>query len=268
MKHARRALATMAVSTLIGCSSIINATTPTTDLFVLPLCSVTSTATLVTNLTQSYQITNPHIRFETETGNFSRMLQKLTDGEVPYFISNHLPSDPNLWAAPIGQDGIAIIVHPSNPVKNLSTQELRRIYQGQIRNWSELGGSDSAITVLSREQGSGTRQEFERLVMGQRRTTPNAQVVPSSRAMLSRIAERDHAIGYVSMSQLIDDVSVLAVDAVTPTTQSIYDSTYPLRSTIFVVGFEEPLSHYRAFIGWIQGIEGQAIVEQSHAPLP
>src|SRR5262249_20584057 len=168
---------------------------------------------------------------------------------------------------PIGQDGIAVIVNPANVPDGLSTNQLRSIYLGHVSNWSQVGGEDRAITVMSREDGSGTRAEFERLVMGARQTTQSAQIAPSSAAMVESIAKVKGSIGYVSMSYVDERVSALAIDDIEPTLDNVYNNVYPLRSTLYVIGLAEPEDDYRNFIYWIQSPPGQTIVAQHYAPL-
>jgi phosphate transport system substrate-binding protein len=195
---------------------------------------------------------------------------------MPFFLTNHLPPEEStpVVAFPIGQDGIAVIVHPENDVESLTTAQLRDIYQGWTGNWSEVGGVDRPITVFSREDGSGTRAEFESLVMGDRRTTRTAQLVPSSAAAMTAVAREPGGIGYVSMSYLDERVRALPINDVQPTAENVLNSTYPLRSFLYIVGLREPDgsepddAHYRAFIGWVQSAEGQAVVARRYAPLP
>jgi phosphate transport system substrate-binding protein len=172
-----------------------------------------------------------------------------------------------LWAAPIGQDGIAIIVHPDVDVTGLSVDELRAVYQGRITRWEELGGSEGSIVVFTREQGSGTRAGFERLVMGRRTTTPNARIAASSQQVITTVARTHGAIGYISMGYLDSTTDVLRIDDVLPTSVTVFDNVYPLRTTLYVVGLQEPEDQYRQFIGWIQSPEGQVVVAQRYAPL-
>ena len=133
-------------------------------------------------------------------------------------MSSHLTSDQgqSLWAAPIAQDGLAIIVNADNPVANLTTEQIRRIYRGFTTTWQDVGGPDAPIVLFSREEGSGTRAEFERLVMGQQRVSPNARVLPSSTAMMASVAAESMAVGYVPFSQVNAEVRVLAVDGISP----------------------------------------------------
>ena len=264
----RRTLAIMAMTALVSCSSPkVPASTPTHTI-TLQIHTTTASAPLIRDLTSAYREVDPAFVFETERGDYQTLLDRLAAEAIPYFLSNHLPPESLLWAAPVAQDGIAVITHPDNPVTGLTSEQLRRIYQGQITNWDELGGPTQGITVLSREAGSGTRAAFERLVMGPRRTTPTAQLVPSSAAMLASTANLPGSIGYVSMGYTDTmNARVLLIDGNAPTPDTVAANIYPLRSTVFIVGREEPEGAYRAFIGWVQSGAGQAVVGERYAPL-
>ncbi len=239
----------------------------------LRLYATTPTIPLIHNLTTAYTRLNPSISFDVTTGDYKTVVQEVLRNESAYLISTHLDKDSLLWAAPIAQDGIAIIVHPDNDISELTTAELRNIYQGWIDSWDDLGGHDGEMVVVSREDGSGTRAEFESLIMGARRTTPTAQIAPSSEAMVLSVAREPESIGYVSMSSVDERVRALTLDGAAPTLENVYDNIYPLRSIVYIAGQREPSAddeierHYRAFIAWVQSPDGQALVEQGYAPL-
>jgi phosphate transport system substrate-binding protein len=267
MGRARRAIVVVAF-TLVSCSSqLLPAATPTSNTAVLRLYATTPVVPLVTELTTTYTQRYPTITFDVSSGNYGAVVERVAGDDNAYFISNHLPADSPLWAAPIGQDGVAVIVHPSNPIPGLTTGILREIYQGRVADWREVGGSGGNITVISREDGSGTRAEFEQLVMGARHTTAAAQIAPSSAAMVSSVARLPGSIGYVSMSYLGRNVRAVPIAGVPISLETVADNTYPLRSTLFVVGTREPEGDFRAFIGWLQSPEGQAVVARRAAPL-
>ncbi|NDJ60430.1 MAG: hypothetical protein GYB67_04845 [Chloroflexi bacterium] len=254
--------------TLVSCSNqILPAATPTAQVTPLRIYATTATLPLVNAVTREYTRVQPTITFDVRSGNDGTSAAALAGGDALYLFTNHLPVDSPLWAAPIGQDGLAVIAHPANPITQLTTTELRDLYQGWIPNWRVLGGADTEVAVFSREAGSGTRAEFERLVMGDRRTTPSAQIAPSSAAMVQSVARTPGGIGYVSMSYLDETVTPMLINGVIPTPETVYTNRYPLRATLFVGGLREPPGAYRAFIGWLQGQEGQAIVGRHYAPL-
>lgn len=265
MRGTKRALAIVAI-TLVSCSTqVVPASTPTSNTTALRVYATTATLPLLNDLISQYARANPTITFDMQSGNYEITLERLLAGEAVYFLTNHLPLD--LWAAPLGQDGIAILIHPSNTMTGLTTEQLRRIYQGHIANWRDLGGDDRDVIVISREAGSGTRAEFERLVMGERRTTQSAQIAPSSAAMVASVARQPGSIGYVSMSYLDDTVRAVPVDGIELTANSVYTNEYPLRSTLYIAGLAEPQDYYREFIAWAQSLDGQAAVGRRYAPV-
>lgn len=267
MRRAKHALVVVAFS-LVSCSSqFIPAATPTTNSALLRLYSTTATLPLANDLASAYNQRFPSIAFDVTSGNYEAMVEDIREEDDAYLLTNHLPTETLLLGFPVGQDGVAVIVHPDNDVLHLSTQEIRDIYQGRITNWLELGGEDRAITVVSREGGSGTRSEFDRLVMGDRRTTQSATIAPSSGAMVTSVSREPGAIGYVSMSYLGATVRPVTVDGVLPTLENVADNSYPLRSTLFIAGVREPEGDLRAFVGWVQSPEGQAIVARHYAPM-
>lgn len=256
------------VFVLVGCSNrMLPAATPTIPTAPLRLYATTSLIPLINSLTNAYSRVNAAVMFEVVSGNYAAGLDGVTQDEgEAYFFTNHLPLD-SLWVAPIGQDGIAVIVHPSNPVQALTIAQLRDIYRGRISNWSELGGADEEILVVSREDGSGTRAEFEQVVMGDRTTTPLAQIAPSSVAVVQSVGRASNAIGYTSMSYLEQRVRAIALNGVMPSPDTVFDNTYPLRCIIYIAGVREPDSHFRNFIHWVQSPDGQLVISRRYAPL-
>ena len=277
MHSAKQTLAIVALTTtLVGCScigSVTPASTPTLPSESLRLYATTATARLALDLNTAYTETQPRITFENQVSNYQVNYNQLINENTPYFLTNHLPADSPLWGAPIGQDGIAIITNPNVDISDLTVNQLRDVFNGRIVTWDSFGvDNGERIIVVSREDGSGTRAEFERLVMGTRATTPNAIIASSSDNMIQTIANTPNSIGYVSLNLLLnttalDRVNVLRMNGIEITQETVANNQYPLRSTIYIVGLQEPGEAYRAFIAWIQSPEGQAIVAQNYAPL-
>lgn len=221
---------------------------------------------LVYQLVNNYALVTPGVTFEVIGGSYESVYQQANADRDSYLFTEHLPPQP-LWAAPIGQDGIAVIVHPLNLVHAFSSQDVRDIYRGQITRWSTFGGFDQLITVITREDSSGTRAEFEQLVIGERDTTRLAQIAPSGEAMIDAVGRDPTAIGYVSFNALTPSVRALPIDGVYPSSRSVSENRYPLRSILYVAGFHEPELHYRAFFFWVQSPQGQQTVARWFAPL-
>ncbi|MGQ9887109.1 MAG: substrate-binding domain-containing protein [Aggregatilineales bacterium] len=271
MWRARRTLVVVAFA-LASCSTPVPpASTPTTHTVVLRLYATSATLPLLNDLMRFYAQRAPEVSFDVRSASYASVVNLLLQEPDAYFLTNHLPSPETsaLWGAPIGQDAIVIVAHPDVAIATagLTLAELRDVYQGRITNWRALGGADQPIVVVSREDGSGTRAEFERLVMGERRTTRTALVAPSSAAMVEIVARQPGSLGYVSLGWFDSRLALLPVDGVLPTRQSVASNTYPLRTTLFIAGLGEPQGTLRTFIAWAQSPEGQAVVARRHAPL-
>lgn len=264
----KRTLAIVALTTtLVSCSSqTLPATTPPTPVTPLRIYTTTATHPLALDLATAYNRIQPDQSFQTRFANYQIMLAELENDNALYFFTNHLPPESDLWAAPIGQDGLAIIANTE--LENLTLDELRAIYQGHLTDWHTLNAiHHQPIVVFSREHGSATRAEFEQMVMGHRVTTSNARVVSSSDQIVELVAQTPGSIGYVSMGHIRESNRVLRLNGILPNSQTVLDNTYPLRSTIFVVGHREPTGIYRELIGWLQSPAGQQIIARRHAPL-
>ena len=162
-------------------------------------------------------------------------------------------------------DGIAVIVNPANEaVANLTTEQLTDIYSGKITNWSEVGGDDAEIFVVSREESSGTRSAFEELIKLEDAggLTGNASVSEGNGPVQAAVAENENAIGYVSFSFIDDTVKALTVNDVEPTAELAKSGEYPLSRPFNFVYFEENATDAGlAFLKFALSEEGQACVE-------
>lgn len=269
-KRTRGFLAILALSSVFGCTPKTNFAAPTRSIETLRIYTTDTTAPLLNVLSTSYEAhaVSVSITWDVAVGNQESLLNRLNRSEMRYFLTQQLPQDARLWAAPLAQDALVFVVHPASGISALTLNDLRRVYVGTLTNWRELGGADLPIVLFSREAGADVRAEFERLVMGQRRTSPNAQVLPSSEAMQDRVAEQAGAIGYLTLSQARQEATLLSLEGVYPTRASLQDATYPLRLTVYIVGREEPSQAYRAFVAWAQSDSGQSALAAPYAPLP
>jgi phosphate transport system substrate-binding protein len=231
---------------------------------------------LLQNLAAAYTRPDALLAVNSAAANWETIFNQLRAGDVPFALTAYVPPDANLWVAPVGQDGLAIVVDTANPISFLSFDDLRAIFQGRIANWSELGGPDLPLTVVSRESGADTRLLLNALVMEDRRTTLGARMALSGQTVLEIVGSTPGAIGYVSMAQVDHRVRVVPIadqktdPPVLPTPETVGAGQYPLRSTIMLAGLQPPdeSSIYRDWFAWMQSPAGQAIVGQSYAPLP
>jgi phosphate transport system substrate-binding protein len=162
----------------------------------------------------------------------------------------------------VAWDGIAIIVHPDNPIQSLTLKQLQGIFSGKIHSWSELGGRNKPIFFVTREEGSGTRDAFEGLVMKKVEISDEALVEDSNGSVREIIAHNPQAIGYISFGVVNSQVKALAVDSQHPSLATIKNRTYRLtRPFLFVIN-EPRTATAQAFIDFVLSPEGQGILEK------
>ena len=134
----------------------------------------------------------------------------------------------------IALDGIAIIVHPENPVSDLSVQQIADIYTGKITNWKDLGGEDAEIVLIGREAGSGTRDGFES-VTGTKDACQYRQELTSTGDVITTVSQNPAAIGYASLAALKDNIKAVRVDGVSPSEQTVKDGSYAVQRPFVLV---------------------------------
>ncbi len=142
----------------------------------------------------------------------------------------------------LAYDGIAVIVHPENPVTDLSLADIAAIYTGKITNWSEVGGNDAEIVLIGREAGSGTRDGFE-TITGTADSCNYRQELTSTGDVITTVASNPDAIGYASLASIKDSVKALSVSGVLPSEATVKDGSYPVqRPFMMITKTDEKLS--------------------------
>jgi len=161
----------------------------------------------------------------------------------------------------IARDGLAIVVHPSNPASNLTRTEIQKIFAGDLVNWKQCGGDDRPIRVITREEGSGTREAFMKLVMGKARVFRKALTQESNGAVKELVRNDPGAIGYMSLG-LAHGLKLLAVDGVEPSAEAALSGKYPLVRPFLFVTRGEPSERAKAFIDYVLSPPAQQLMER------
>lgn len=172
----------------------------------------------------------------------------------------------------IARDAIAVIVHPNNPVTQLTLQQISNIYQGKINNWREVGGDDRPIVRLSRESNSGTHVFFLETVIRLNSTTdkslfsPTTLLLPSSEGIISEVSSNPNAIGYDGLGYIVPSVKTIAIATepgqpyIYPSVDSVNDATYSVSRDLYMYTRGEPTDTILAYLNWIRSPEAQKIV--------
>jgi len=168
----------------------------------------------------------------------------------------------DLKATIVAMDGIAVIVHPDNPVKEISKQQIKDIYTGKVSNWSAIGGDDKKIVVVSRDIASGTFEAFNEMALDKEKVRPDALMQASNQGIATTVANTPLAIGYVGLGYLSSKVKALKVDGVTPSNETVLSKEYGLARPLYMYTNGEPKGVIREFVDFILSEEGQKLVEE------
>jgi phosphate transport system substrate-binding protein len=175
----------------------------------------------------------------------------------------------------VALDGLSVYVHESNPIKQLSLDQLRNIYTGKIKNWKEVGGADGPIALYSRENSSGTYEFFKENVLQGADFAASAQNMPGTAALLQAVGRDPKAIGYggAAYGQGAKHIMVskeTGGQGVEPTEENILNQSYPIWRYLYIyVNPALDKGDVKKYLTWIRSDEGQALVKNvGYFPLP
>lgn len=162
----------------------------------------------------------------------------------------------------IARDGLAIIVHPSNPVTNLTTEQLRGLFDGKITNWKEVGGPDLKVQPITREEGSGTRECFVKLVMDKDTIIKEALTQESNGSVSEMVKGDATAVGYMSLGLVGKELKALSIDGVAPTHQEVLANKYKLVRPFLFVSKAQISPEAQKFVDYVLSADAQALLEK------
>jgi phosphate transport system substrate-binding protein len=215
-------------------------------------------------LAEHFMMEQPDITVDVQGGGSSAGIQACINKTVDIGMSSRdLKGDEKmLTETAICHDGIAIVVHPKNPIKNVGIARIRDIYAGTITNWKQLGWIDRQIDSVTREEGSGTRGAFEELVMGGAEISDRIMVQDSNGSVREVVATDPYAIGYISLGVVSSRVKVLSVGGVMPTTQNILAKRYRIVRPFLYLSNGELTATAKLFVDYVLSREGQSILRK------
>ncbi|MHB0857391.1 MAG: phosphate ABC transporter substrate-binding protein [Anaerolineae bacterium] len=230
---------------------------------------------------ETYMDENPRMRISVTGGGSGTGIAAMINGTVDIATASREMKEEELAAARsngidpiehvVALDAIAVVVNPSNPVEHLSLQQISDIYTGKIVNWSQVGGEDRPIVLLSRESNSGTYVYFLEQVLrlgrsdGTELFSPDTLLMPSSEGISAEVRQNPNAIGYDGLGYVTPDQKPLGISAdadgpfVLPSVETVNDGTYPIARPLFMYTAGQPSGNIEVFLDWVF-TSGQALV--------
>ena len=227
----------MALSLFAGCGQKANDNGTTTGGTVSTDGS-TSMEKVIGALGESFMEANSGTTFTYNPTGSGSGIQAVSEGRCDIGLSSRALKDDEkasgLKETALALDGIAIIVNPQNPVKDLSLEQIAKIYTGEITNWKDVGGEDAEIVRIGREAGSGTRDGFESIT-DTKDACQYRQELTSTGDVITTVSQNPNAIGYASLASIKDSVKALTVNGVAPTEATVKDGTYLVQRPFVLV---------------------------------
>ena len=252
-----------------------NHTADNTDLSgSVTLAGSTSMEKLANAMNEAFMEKYPNVSATAEFTGSSAGIESLAAGSVDIGDASRALSDDEKGQGIVENivaiDGIAVITDTDNTITDIKSEDLAKVYTGEITNWKDLGGKDEQIVVIGREAGSGTRDAFEEL-MDVKDSCKYAQELDSTGAVLAKVATTPGAVGYVSLDVLDDTVNGLKINSVEPTEENILAGTYVLQRP-FVMATKGEISEQseqvQAYFDFINSEDGQNVIKSVGLIIP
>jgi len=267
----RRVVLLALLLVLIPLSASCSAPTEARSPVHIRMSGSSSVANLVSDAAVVYHEDHPNVTLHTSVLNSQQGLQAVLLGKAEIgLVSRPLrkaetqsadTGEPRVTATSVGHDGVAVIVNAANPVVSLSAGQLRSIYTGEVWTWPDVGGAEGEITVVTREEGSGTREVFEAAILRGARLAPGAIIMPSTSSVASYVQGHAGAIGYLSAAASTDDTKTLRIDGQLPHASSLKNGRYPILRPFYLVVSAQPSTDVLNFVGFVARRGTQTLAE-------
>lgn len=236
------------------------------------LTGSSTVAPLASELGKRFEQENPGVRVDVQTGGSSRGLADARNGQADIgMMSRDLAADEtDVTAHAVARDGVAMIVHVDNPATELTAEQIVDIYQGDITQWSTVGGNDAPVSVVSKAEGRSTLEVFLKHFDLENSDIKAQVIIGDNEQGIKTVTGNPNAIGYVSIGAAENSIArgeplkLLPLGGIGPSTASVQDGSFPLSRTLNFVTAGEPETLTQAFIDFAQSPEVHNIVEQQN----
>lgn len=239
----------------------------------IKIAGSTTILPIMQRVVEAYMKANPDVEIAVSGGGSSNGIKALLDGTIDIAMASRTMKDKEVKMAAekgmnpkqvvIALDAVIPIVNKSNPVNDLTIDQLQAIYAGKVTNWKEVGGKDEGIVVVSRDTSSGTYETWSHFVMGKTRVFPGALLQASSGAVLQAVAKNPRAISYDGIGYVDNSVKPLTVNGVEGNATTAKDKSFPVARTLQVYVDGSVSGAAKGLIDFILSPEGQNIVEEA-----
>ncbi len=267
-----------------ACAPAANPSSPQTDSVYIENKGSDTIVNLALAWAEQYQSDHADVRISVTGGGSGTGIAALINGTVDIANASRKIKSEEIEEAQskgiepvehiIARDAIAVIVHPENPVSQLTLQQISDIYSGKISNWSEVGGEDRPIVRLSRETNSGTHVYFLETVLrlGEKENktlfSTDTLLLPSSEGIINEVRQNPNAIGYDGLGYVPDDLKTIAIAKETggayvlPSAATVNDKTYPIARDLYMYTAGEPTGIIKTYLEWLLSTQAQTIVTE------
>ncbi len=222
---------TLTLGLLAGCAQGQSGGSVSTD-------GSTSMEKVIGALGEAFQSENMGVTFTYNPTGSGSGIQAVSEGRCDIGLSSRSLKpeeiDSGLSETVLAYDGIAIVVHPDNPVSDLDVDAIAKLYTGEITNWKDVGGNDAEVVLIGREAGSGTRDGFESIT-GTSEQCLYRQELTATGDVITAVAQNPNAIGYASLASVGDTVKALSVGGVAPSEETVKDGSYAIQRPFVLV---------------------------------
>ncbi len=233
----------------------------------------TTVLPIAQKVAEVYMKEHPDVKITISGGGSGNGIKALIDGSTDIADSSRFIKEKEVKLAiergaypvpfAVAYDCIVPVVHPSNPLKNISMEQLKEIYMGKIKNWKEIGGPDRPIVVISRDTSSGTYEVWHEKVLKKERVFPGALLQASNGAIVQVVSKNKNALGYIGLGYMEENVDALTVDGIQGSEQTTLSGTYPISRALYMFTAGWPKGDTMKFINYVIHPEkGQKLVRE------
>ena len=234
----------------------------------------TTVLPIAQKVAEAYMKEKPDVNISISGGGSGNGIKAIIDGTTDIADSSRFIKDKEVAMAvekgvypvpfAVAYDCIIPVVHPDNSIANLTLDQLKAIYKGDVKNWKEIGGPDSPVVVVSRDTSSGTYEVWEEKVMKKERVYPGALLQASNGAVAQAVAKNKNAIGYIGLGYLNADVKAVSVEGVVGSEESTLNGTFPISRPLYMFTKGWPSGDAADFINYVlQPNKGQKLVKET-----